>query len=199
MRDFFMTDIIDICIICPRCLSKAFYNKQDNEYICENANCGKYLLADDVIDISYRSHGIAKVLSNLYYYRFSNVACTPCYSMEGFIRSLVEPEHLLQREICLYSGLPAYELKDVLRDWRIDQTLYWNSVAYKRDSPEYDALIAKAYDRLFEKSRLFKKNLLSTGDKALAHSIGNTDKTESLLTKDDYILNLYRLRKKGFE
>lgn len=196
IRKGYKKNILDLYVICPKCLSKAFY--KEKEYICENTNCKAHFLKKDVIDISYRSSGIEKVLSNLFYYSFSTVSCTPCFSMEGFIRSLVEKDSNVQREICLYSGLPAYALKDILRDWRIDQTLYWNNVAYKRESLEYDALIAKAYDRLFDRNALFKKNLLSTGDKALAHSIGINNKKESLLTKDDYIMHLYRLRKKGF-
>lgn len=115
--------------------------------------------------------------------------------MEGFLRSLAEKDSSIQKIICSYSNLPAYKLKFGLDDWRPTQILYWQGNEISRYSTDYQELLTKAYDALFE-NHLFKKLLKGTIGKYLIHSIGNDLICESLLTEAEYRYQLNRLRDK---
>ncbi len=184
--------------ICPNCGSPAsyYYFTGITNILClDTENCGKKVTVDtkNFIDISYRGEGIGSTISNLHPFSF-NMDGVICESMEGFIRSLVEKNHSVQKEICKLSGVNAYKLKFALRDWRDSGLVYWQGKEYARESDEYNQLITEAFDSLFHCSGLFSKILISTRGKFLTHSIGCYYKSESLLTATEYISQLYRLR-----
>ncbi len=180
-------------ICCPSCNQRVKRKFLTKKRFCINLDCDKHLVLVDVIDISYESEGVAKTLSNLYPYDF-HVSCTQCSSIEGFLRSLTIQDTRVQREVCKLSGINAYRIKKALPDWRGDQTLFWGENSFKRETSEYFDCISAAYTKLFEKNGLFRYFLLSTGDNILIHSRGKSNPKDTILTDNEFIFQLYRLR-----
>lgn len=117
-----------------------------------------------------------------------------CNSMEGFLQSLKFENPDMQKEVCKLVGKTA-KFKGKKKKWWKTQILYWNGVAMKRDSEEYQNLITHAYDCLAENIG-FQKALLATRNSSLTHSIGKDKITETVLTKREFIRQLYRIRDK---
>lgn len=149
-----------------------------------------------IIDISYKDEKTA-ALSNLFPYQFL-IDDVQCSSMEGFLRSLCISDEtrvgrLQKKELCSLSGVNAYRIRYYLPDWRKNQIVYWNRKEISRESEEYNKLLERAYDALFQ-NNLFKLVLSNVPkDATLIHSIGNKDKKETLLTAEEYIFQLNRL------
>lgn len=186
--------------ICPKCGSTA--TEMYNSMVKRNFGCTVCdwrSTDEDTIDISYKDEETAP-LSNLFPHKFKigdkNDNLT-CLSMESFIQSLREPDILIQEKIYSeYSGLMAYKMRRMLRDWRKTQTVFWLGKEIKREALDYTDLITMAYDKLFEQNILFREFLRRTKDKYLVHNIGCHDKKETLLTEEEYISQLLRLRNK---
>lgn len=117
-----------------------------------------------------------------------------CNSMEGFLQSLKFENPDMQKEVCKLVGKSA-KFKGKKKKWWKTQTLFWQGVAIKRDSDEYQKLITHAYDCLSQNIG-FQKALLSTKNAPLTHSIGKDKITETVLTKREFIRQLYRIRDK---
>lgn len=134
----------------------------------------------------------ANKLSNFAGHRFTldNVQCN---SMEGFLQSLKFKDPNIQEIICKLVGVGAKRRGHNKKWWKL-QELYWRGITYKRDSEEYTKLIERAYDALYKDSEGFRKALAATNDNPLTHSIGKKSKHETILTKTEFIGNLYRLR-----
>ncbi len=166
--------------------SIAVKNKQ---FVC--LNCGN---EEKILDIMYKDK-LSGSLSNLFPHEFT-IDDVKCLSMESFIQSLRVKEKDIQNEICLkYNGYIAQKLRLALPDWRKTGKVYWQSKEIVRNSEEYDELITKAYDRLFE-NNVFRYCLNSFKDYYFIHSIGCDDSYETLLTEEEYISQLNRLVKK---
>lgn len=120
-----------------------------------------------------------------------------CNSMEGFLQSLKFKNPEMQKQICSLSGAKA-KLSGSKKNWKQDQTLYWKGKAIKRDSKEYQELLDKAFDCI-SKNDKFKKALLSTGNSALTHSLGKNDRTQTVLTSQEFCSRLLKLRNKLIE
>ena len=82
------------------------------------------------------------------------------------------------------------------KKWYKKQELYWNGEVYKRDSIEYQNLLNRAYNSLFE-NKSFRIALLSTGNSKLEHSIGKIKESETVLTRSEFCNRLTYLRDKG--
>lgn len=117
-----------------------------------------------------------------------------CNSMEGFLQSLKFENPDMQKEVCKLVGKQA-KFKGKKKKWWRFQTLYWKGVSYKRDSEEYQILITRAYDCLFE-NQGFRKALQATGNSTLTHSMGKNKITETVLTEREFMKQLNRLRNK---
>lgn len=116
-----------------------------------------------------------------------------CASMEGFLQSLKYEDRFDQMGICAKHGLDAKRAGKHGRDWKADQTLYWQGKPIPRDSDEFDDLITRAFDERF-KNPHFRWALFQTIGRPLHHSIGKRDKTETVLTEQEFIAQLQRLR-----
>lgn len=116
-----------------------------------------------------------------------------CNSMEGFLQSLKFENPDVQKEVCKLVGKAA-KFRGKPKKWWINQTLFWQGVAYKRDSEEYQQLLTRAYDALFQNPG-FQSALKATGTATLTHSIGNNDIHHTVLTQREFISQLNRLRK----
>lgn len=117
-----------------------------------------------------------------------------CNSMEGFLQSTKYANFDMQKEICLLVGKAA-KFKGKKKKWFKEQILYWNGVEYPRKSKEYQDLLDRAFDALSE-NETFKKALLATGKSTLTHEIGKSKKSETVLTKSEFISRLYKIRER---
>jgi hypothetical protein len=117
-----------------------------------------------------------------------------CNSMEGFLQSLKFDSIDMQRYVCTLVGKAA-KFKGKNKKWWKKQELYWQGTTMKRDSEEYQKLLDRAYDALFENSG-FRKALEASKDCSLSHSIGKNDKSKTVLTTKEFINRLLRLRQR---
>ena len=115
-----------------------------------------------------------------------------CASMEGFLQSLKFKNPEIQKEVCKLVGKKA-KFKGKHKKWWKTQTLYWQGKEYKRDSDEYQELLDRAYNEL-AKNTSFRKALLATHNATLTHSIGKRKINETVLTTNEFISRLYRIR-----
>jgi protein GP30.3 len=148
-----------------------------------------------ILNLSYRSGiELEKKLSNLYPYTFE-IDGIEIKSIEGFLQSLKTNDINEKRKIWDMYGVEAWRYGQKFNSWKDNQLLYWNGESIRRNSLLYTQLISKSYDRLFE-NKEFKSNLKRSMKYKLTHSIGQTDVSNTLLTKDEYIGNMERLRGK---
>lgn len=117
-----------------------------------------------------------------------------CNSMEGFLQSLKFESIPMQEYVCTLVGIAA-KRKGRPKKWWTKQTLYWKGKEYPRESKEYQELLTRAYDALFENSS-FRKALSASVNATLTHNIGKSKEKETILTKREFISQLERLRKK---
>lgn len=116
-----------------------------------------------------------------------------CNSMEGFLQSLKFKNPEMQKEVCKLVGKAA-KFKGKNKKWWKTQELFWQGVVYKRDSKEYQQLLTKGFDALFQNAK-FRSALKATGTATLTHSIGKNDIYKTVLTEREFISQLNRLRK----
>lgn len=130
-------------------------------------------------------------LSNLYPHRFTFDGIK-CRSIESLLQSFKIEDRVLQLECC---DLSPFEAKTHGKNflWQEKQLLYWNGVSYKRDSAEYTELLRAAFTALSTNPR-FAKALIATGDKMLIHPIGRKNKTQTILTANEFCNILEELR-----
>lgn len=144
------------------------------------------------MDIKSDIPGPASQLSNFapHAFEFRGV---PCGSMEGLLQSLKFPDPAEQRAVCLLVGKDAKE-KGMTQDWRPSQTLWWQGMPMKRDSPIYQSFLDDAFNALFSQNRTARTALLATGEEDLTHSIGLADATQTVLTEQEFCERLAQIR-----
>ena len=174
-----------LILYCPKC-GKELIKSQGNSYQCPDFHCNYILQDGNTIDISFKSKGIAKALSNLCNYPFT-IDDVKCSSMEAFIQSLKVKDPTLQKDICSKTGPFCYSIREMFDDWRDLQIVYWKGKSIERESHEYSELLLEAYRKLYLYSPTFKYALLKAKPYTLTHSIGCTNKKETLLTPDEFI------------
>lgn len=186
-------------INCPKCGSP-FTEKGVLYYHCKD--CGWDSGKDNCVDICY-SDSLTAPLSNLFPHCFAfstdeSQKIVYCASMESFLQSLKIENPELQIQFAEeYTGYMAYKARLALPDWRIKQELYFNGKSYDRHSQEYQDLITRAYDCLFESNDIFREIVLPRfKDYTLIHSIGETNSNETILTASEYLYQLRRLMDK---
>lgn len=118
-----------------------------------------------------------------------------CNSMEGFLQSLKFSSEEMQKYVCTLVGKAA-KFKGKKKKWYTDQLLYWKGKKYARKSNEYQNLLNKAYNALYENSG-FRKALESTKGCVLTHSMGKNDKSKTVLTTQEFCSRLMYLRDHG--
>ena len=147
------------------------------------------------MDIHSKSPYPAGALSNFVAYDFI-VDGVSCASMEGFLQSLKFKNTTDQINICALRGGDAKEA-GLLIDWKETQTLYWQGQAIDRHDPRYKNLITQAYDQL-KLNPKFQTALQETGSETLEHSIGISDSKDTILTEQEFITQLMRIRSELF-
>ena len=118
-----------------------------------------------------------------------------CNSMEGFLQGLKFESVDMQEYVCSLVGLAAKK-KGGNKNWQQKQTLYWRGRPFKRESDEYQNLLNRAYNALYENSG-FRKALEATNGAKLTHSIGKNKIQDTVLTVSEFCSRLTYLRDKG--
>ena len=171
-------------MICEKCGGTINYSSIIGDYLC--SSCGFGAEDMNIIDISFKKHGLAKALSNLCPYPFVFEEFY-CYSIESFIQSLRVKDEVIQKEVCLKTSTFNYSIRDVLGDWRSDGFVYWKGRKISRLSDEYLYLLQRAYIHMYKQNALFRHALSLSNNYVLIHSIGKKDEEDTLLTEGEYI------------
>lgn len=140
----------------------------------------------------------SSALSNFAGHRFT-IDDVECYSMEGFLQGLKFKSIEMQASVCKLIGKAA-KFKGKSKNWKTTQTLYWKGVPYKRNGKEYQRLLDRAYESMFEQSESFRRALKAAGkDANFTHTIGRNNSSETVLTVSEFCGRITKLRNKLFE
>ena len=143
--------------------------------------------------LDIRSNGLypSNVLSNMCSngFRFDGMVCG---SMEGFLQSLKRKELDKQRQICSMRGGNARKMS--VTSWQTDQIVWWKGQAIDRQSEEYQQLIRRAYQAMFEQSERFRAALMQTRGITLVHTSGEPSSYKTILTPSEFCGILMDLR-----
>lgn len=135
--------------------------------------------------LDIRSNGLypSNVLSDLCSngFRFDGMVCG---SMEGFLQSLKRKEFDKQRQICIMKGGNARKMSVT---WQTVQIVWWKGQVIDRQGEDYQQLIRRAYQAMFEQSERFRTALMQTRGITLVHTSGE-ESTCGILTdmRDQY-------------
>ena len=145
----------------------------------------------NTLDIRSNGQYPSNVLSNLCSngFRFEGIVCR---SMEGFLQSLKQKDKDKQRQICSMKGGNAR--KHSVTSWQTDQIVWWKGQAYDRQSDDYQKLIRRAYQAMFDQSERFRAALMQTRGITLIHSSGEENPYKTILTEDEFCLILTEIR-----
>lgn len=143
--------------------------------------------------LDIRSNGLypSNVLSNLCSngFRLDGMVCS---SMEGFLQSLKRKELDKQRQICSMKGGNARKMS--VTSWQTDQIVWWKGPAIDRQSEEYQRIIRRAYQAMFEQSERFRAALMQTRGIKLVHTSGEPSSYKTILTPAEFCDILMNMR-----
>ena len=131
------------------------------------------------------------VLSNLCSNRF-RLDGIECQSMEGFLQSLKYEDSNRQRQICSMKGRNAK--RQSTTTWQTDQVVWWRGRAIDRQGTEYQDLLRRAYQAMFNKNDRFRAALMASRGRILYHSHGNIDPFKTILTQEEFCSILMEIR-----
>lgn len=145
----------------------------------------------NTLDIRSNGQYPSGVLSNLCSngFRFEGVVCG---SMEGFLQSLKQKDKDKQRQICSMKGGNAR--KHSVTSWQTDQIVWWKGQAIDRQSEEYQKLLRRAYQAMFDQSERFRSALMQTRGITLIHSSGEENPYKTILSKNEFCQILTDMR-----
>jgi predicted NAD-dependent protein-ADP-ribosyltransferase YbiA (DUF1768 family) len=147
----------------------------------------------EIFDIKAKAPWPAGALSNFAAHAFTFDGVT-CGSMEGLLQSFKIADVDEQERVCGLEG-PVAQSVGRKYDWSTDGTLWWRGVPYDRLSDSYQALLDRAYQTLYEQSKTFRDALAATAGRQLTHSFGKDDPCETILTAEEFISRIERLRR----
>lgn len=155
----------------------------------------KYSEGSTFLNIAYSfKNSSGRVLSNLFplSFRFRGKKVN---SIEGVLQGIKYKDKKTQNKVLKYSGIDAYHTRQAneVDFWGKTQKLYWQGKEIDRHSNEYQLFIDELYISA-SKNPLYRRFLLSTGDKYLLHHIGKDSPNETVLTRDEYEIRLNTLR-----
>lgn len=149
------------------------------------------------MDVGSRNSYPAGKLSNFtaFQFEFDGVQCA---SMEGLLQSFKFENIESQRITCGLTGFAAKKKGSGRnKEWKSKQTLWWNGKSYSRKSKEYQDLLNRAYNALYENDK-FRKTLEDAGPKTIfTHSIGKNNKKETVLTESEFCKRIQYLKDVG--
>ncbi|MCH5314766.1 MAG: hypothetical protein J1E81_02540 [Eubacterium sp.] len=189
-----------------KCLSDEFTDDETfSMQLCNFADVARnYKLAtnkvvNESIDIKYHSDDTkAKALSNFNHYPFT--FCNEKFeSMEAFLQSLKVKNQVKSHKIAGLYGIKAKKAGWKHQLWKTTGSVYFAGEYYNRFDNVYEALLSVAYEAMCNQNEDFRNTLLDTiSDDGmcmrLEHSVGKDSKSETILTKEEFINALYYAR-----
>lgn len=150
----------------------------------------------NILNVGDKSNPLAKDLSNFTERHFIIDGVT-CHSIEGFIQSLKFSDPEKQKEICKSVGPIAKSLgKQATKDWKLDNKLYWNGQTIDRRSDEYQEIITKLFDTVFDQDPTYREAIKQAQPFILIHSIGKLYFYQTTLTQKEFVNQLNRLKQR---
>lgn len=119
-----------------------------------------------------------------------------CYSIEGVLQSFKFEDIEMQKHVCTLIGRAA-KAKGANKKWWKKQELYWQGNVYKRDSEDYQNLLNRLYQTVYNQCEGYRNALQATKKATLTHSLGKSSINETILTKREFCSRLTKLRDKG--
>ena len=117
----------------------------------------------------------------------------PVASMEGLLQSLKFSNPEMQKHVMTLVGRAA-KFKGKKKKWWKEQVLWWQGVPMERDSAEYQAFLDEAFEAMFTQNESARNALLASGDAVLQHSMGKSDRKQTVLTTSEFCGRLMRIR-----
>jgi hypothetical protein len=115
--------------------------------------------------------------------------------MEGLLQSLKFEEMPLQAKTWKMVEKGAKRRgEDRNVTWKEQQVLWWKGKSMKRDGPEYQEFLDRAFEAMSEQSVSFRQALVASQEAILTHSIGKTVEGETVLTEEEFCSRLMRIR-----
>lgn len=149
------------------------------------------------MDIGSNNKGPARDLSNFTYREFWFDGI-PCFSLEGVLQAF-KFENVNSQEItCALVGFRAKKKgKKRNKYWQNKQSLWWKGKECKRDSKEYQLLLNRLYNAVYQQDESFRNALAKTNEATLTHSIGHNKASSTVLTTTEFVSRLTHLRDVG--
>ena len=115
-------------------------------------------------------------------------------TMQNLIKSLRVRDDAIQRLVCKSDLRDCNEILSEFKPLYDERTLYWKGKPIKRNSKEYEKLLDKVYFARYMNDPTFRSALNATKGKKLIHSIGKANPEETILTEQEFIHQLEKLR-----
>lgn len=140
---------------------------------------------DQWINVGFKiKSSLSKALSNLFPYQFY-FRGFELNSIESFFQGIKFPNADIQKYVFAYSGTEAYHIQSVSDyNWRATGTIYWQGKTFNRESAEYESLVDEVYISAIQ-NPLYRQ-VLKKANKYILHSIGKTDKKETVFTREEF-------------
>jgi hypothetical protein len=138
-------------------------------------------------------------LSNFYPHQFT-VNSIVYSSMEAFLQCLKFDSRKDDAAWAYCTDLSGFAAKQYGRrapDWRKHQVLFYGGSEVRRDSPEYQDILDRAYIHLYDQCPEFKQALIATKGHELEHTIGKRVRQQTVLTEEEFVSRLMKLREHG--
>ena len=146
-----------------------------------------------IMDIHSKGEYPSNMLSNFAPHEFE-IDGVKCGGMEGFLQSLKYKNVTKQKSICALSGKEAKAAGSKKWLWKWTHNVWWQGKKIKRNSECFSELIDRAYMEL-SKNPNFVKALLDSCDAVLTHSIGSHDPLKTILTEEEFVAQLNKIRR----
>ena len=146
------------------------------------------------MDIGTASSWPSAALSNFsaHSFVFRDVQCA---SMEGLLQSFKFSSPEEQVLVCALVGKKA-KFKGKKKKWFLSQTLFWQGHEIDRHSEEFQSMLDEAFESMFSQCEAARSALLSTGNALLIHSMGKADPSMTVITEQEFVSRLARIRAK---
>lgn len=116
-------------------------------------------------------------------------------SMEGLLQAFKDDKPHIQVETCKLVGKAAkFKGKKRNKAWKRVQKLWWMGEEFDRHGKEYQELLDRAYQSMFDQSESFRNALKASGKANLTHSLGSNNASETVLTEREFCSRLMKLR-----
>ena len=109
-----------------------------------------------------------------------------CNSAEGFLQGLKFQSVEMQAYVCTLIGKAA-KFKGKRKSWYVTQTLWWKGQPINRHSKEYQLLLNRAYNAMYQQSESFYKALHCSCKAVLKHTMGKTECLKLYLHNQNFV------------